>query len=305
MCVTRRKAYTNMKIRDIKYLTGEGIKNIWLNGVMSIASIGTVIACLTILGVFILFSLNVSSFADQIRAQNEILLVVDEKFSEENLSALEDSIKAVENVEGLEFISKENALTELKSMINDDDIFLGLDENPLRNTYEVSLKDLSLSAQTADALSKIEGVAKVKNNKDLTDKIIKITDILKIASFAVLLLLVIMAVLIISNTVKIGMFARRKEINIMKFIGATDRFIRFPFMVEGVTIGLVGSVFSFFLVYFTYNYLYKAYIAKFAYFLNLIPAREAAAYLVALFLCVGVVMGYIGSFLSIRKHLKV
>ena len=294
-----------MKIRDFKYLFKEGFKNIWVNGMMSLASIGTVLACLIILGIFVLFSLNVNNLAKQLKAQYEIVAIVDENVPDETLDSITDQIEQVPNVASVTLVTKDEALSELEETLDDSDILEGLDENPLRSSYKISLSDLSAADGTASQIEQINGIVKVDNNKDLTDKILNVTNIIKIITFWIFLLLIIMTVFIISNTVKVAMFARRKEVNIMKFIGATDWFIRLPFMLEGIIIGILGSILAFLVVFNTYVYIYNTYASTYSYLLDFVTAREAAVYMGVLFLTVGAVMGFFGSFMSIRKHLKV
>ena len=296
-----------MKTRDIKYLLFEGLKNIWINGIMSIASIGTVVACLVMMGIFILFSMNVSYFSNQIKSQFQIIAFVDETVPDSQLSDIGAQISKIPNVDKIELVTKQQALDELKTQITDNkDILSGLEsDNPLRNSFRISLKNLTNSDILASQLEKVSGIVKINNNKDLMDKIIKLTNVVKAVSFWILVILVSMTIVIISNTIKVALFARRKEINIMKFIGATDWFIRFPYLVEGIVIGLIGSILAYSIILSGYTYIFNSLANGYVYLFRIIQVKQVVLTLGSVLFIVGAGMGAIGSIISMRKYLKV
>lgn len=294
-----------MKVRDYKFLIGEGASNIWVNKIMSIASVGTVIACMVILGMFLIFSLNISYFATQLKAQFEIIVIVDENVLDTELANIKEKITAIPNISEALLVTKDKAFSELKQQVADNRGILDGLENPLRNSFRISIKNIKMSENTSAELSKIPGVAKVKNNKSLVDKILKITEIIRAVTFWFLIIFISMTVIIISNTIKVALFARRREINIMKFIGATDNFIRLPFFVEGILIGVIGGIISYILTINGYNYLYSLFSRDYFYLIHLVNIKEINIILILTFFIVSSLIGFLGSFISIRKHLNV
>ena len=211
---------------------------------MTLSSVVTVTGCLILFGVFLLFSVNINYISDQIKDQCELQAFIDISYSEKDARALENKISAVENVKSVEMETKDEAFENYKEMLGDDAVALeGLEtEDFLRHSYKVTLKDISQSQPTAAAIAKVGGVADVRNRKDIMDKIFDFTGMVKSVSLYSMILLSVIAVLIISNTIKLAVHAREKEIHIMKYVGATDWFIRWPFIIEGIIVGIIGAL---------------------------------------------------------------
>jgi cell division transport system permease protein len=274
---------------------------------MSLASIGIVFATLIIFGTFLLISSNINYIGEQIQKQQQIQVFIDENSSDEQAVKLGEKIKAIEYVEECIFETKEKALQKFKSQLGEEraQILEGLEnDNPLRNSYIVKLKDIRYTEMTVDRISKIEGVVKVKNAQEVVDKLITVTNAVKISSLVLMVLLALIGIFIISNTIKITMFARRREINIMKFVGATDGFIRGPFIVEGMVIGLIGSLVALIFVVFAYNYATGYFYQNVGIF-RIKSFSEIINMISLVFVVVGTFMGAVGSAFSIRKHLRV
>ena len=240
----------------------DGVKNILVNGLMSVASVLTVLACLIILGIFLIFTMNLNALAIQLKTSYQIRVFIEDGTTTEKLEMIESQIGQIEDIKESLLVTKRDAIIEFQQDLGDDHgILSGLeneDQNPLRDEFRISLKDLGQLDSVISRLERVPGIAEVSNNKEVTDTIINVADVIRLITFWLIAILVVMTVVIISNTVKIAVFARKKEINIMKYIGATDFYIRFPFIVEGIIIGIVGGAVSYAIVYFAYSYFYFA-----------------------------------------------
>lgn len=296
-----------MKINGFRYFLREASKNVFSNGWMSIASIFTVLASLLVFGLFMVLTLNLNYIAGQLEGDYEIILVVDETYNQQQVEALGETIRGVENVKEAELDSKTNRLDELKDEFGENASLLdGYEtDNPLRDWYKITLSDLSQSDATVQELEGLPGIVKVIRNQDTIDKLVSMTTYLGHISIWVMAALALISVFIISNTIKLTVFARRKEINIMKFVGATDWFIRWPFIIEGIIIGLIGAVFSFVVIAYGYHGIISLLESLEISFVDFKPFHELVLLLIGTFLGMGVVLGGVGSLISVRKYLKV
>lgn len=306
LSVMKRKACMVMKFRTIRYCLKEGFTSIWTNRLMSLASIGTVLACLIIFGMFLLFSVNLNYIGAQVQEQWEIKVFIDEKIPSHEIPIIGEQIKKIKYIKACTLETKEQALENYKKQLGEDAYILeGFDEfNPLRDSYNINLDDIRYADQVVQQLSEIPGIAKVKNHKEFVDRLLKVTEFVRMASLWIMLLLACIAVFIISNTIKLAVFARRKEINIMKFVGATDWFIRWPFIIEGMLIGLIGALISLLLVGYGYDYILKLIYQS----MNIFKLRSFSEIFEALafiFISFGISIGAVGSAISIRKYLRV
>lgn len=295
-----------MKIRTVKYFLVEGIKGTWTNRLMMFAALGVVVACLTIFGMFILFSMNLNYIGAQVQEQCEIQVFLNEDITQDKIDKVGAELKKDTRIKESTLETKEQALENFRKQLAENaDILDGLEKNnPLRNSYRIKLNDLRDADQVMQGLQKIDGIDKINNRKDIMDRLIRITDLVKTVSFWIMILLAVIAVFIISNTIKLAVFARRKEINIMKFVGATDWFIRWPFIIEGIIIGLIGSLLSFALIGYGYDYVLSTLSNKMDIF-NLKKFAEVCEQLIITFIIFGVFIGAAGSGISIRKYLHV
>lgn len=292
-----------------KYFFAQAKKNIIRNGLMSVASLFTIVCCLFILGLFIILSLNVSSVTDQIKDQCEIQVFLEDGVSQERVEAIFEEIRATDNIKQAEIYTKEQMLEEVKETMFEGRADLmegfGEEDNPFSDSYKIILTDISKASQTASALEQIENVEKVTNKQNIVNIVISASRAVKRASIIIMVLLFVIAVVIISNTVRLTVFNRRKEINIMKYIGATDRFIRIPFLFEGVMIGFLGALVSLALMCGAYGLLGK-YIASSGFELfQIVPLKQVAVWLAVVFAVVGGLIGAAGSAVSMKKYLKV
>lgn len=292
-----------------KYFFAQAKKNIIRNGLMSVASLFTIVCCLFILGLFIILSLNVSSVTEQIKDQCEIQVFLDADTPPERVEAILGEIKAIDNVKEAKLYTKAQMLEDVKATMFEDraDLMEGFgdDDNPFSDSYKIVLNDISKAGETTSALEKIENVEKVTNKQDIVNIVISVSRGVKRASIAVMALLFAVAVVIISNTVRLTVFNRRKEINIMKYIGATDRFIRIPFLFEGVMIGFLGALISLALMCSAY-WLVMGYISSSGFELfSLVPMKPVAIWLAIVFAVVGCLIGAAGSAVSMKKYLRV
>jgi len=296
-----------MKIRGVRYFFSEAFKNIFSNGWMTIASIFTVIASLLVLGVFLTLSINVSNMAGNLEDNYQIVVFVDEKVSDDGVKIIGSQIKNTDNVTDAVLTTREERLVILREKMGENAAKLDRykDDNPLRDMYQVTLDDLSKSEHTIDKIEKIDGIAKIQRNEEAIDKLVKAANYIKTFSLWIIIALAIVSIFIISNTIKLTVYTRRKEINIMKFVGATDWFIRWPFIIEGIFIGLIGAAASIGLILGGYSLLVGIVDSLGIAFITMKPLEELLGTVIGSSLGLGAVLGGIGSFISVRKHLNV
>ena len=296
-----------MKIRGVRYFFSEAFKNIFSNGWMTIASIFTVVASLLVLGVFLTLSINVSNMAGNLEDSYQIVVFVDEKVSDDGVKIIGSQLKNTENIADAVLTTREERLFILRDKMGENASKLDRyqDDNPLRDMYQVTLNDLSKSEQTINKIEKIDGIAKIQRNEEAIDKLVKAANYIKTFSLWIIVALAIVSIFIISNTIKLTVYTRRKEINIMKFVGATDWFIRWPFIIEGIFIGLIGAAASIGLILGGYSLLVGIVDSLGIAFITMKPLNELLGTIIGSSLGLGAVLGGIGSFISVRKHLNV
>lgn len=296
-----------MRIRGFRYFLTEAFKNIFSNGWMTIASIFTVMASLLVLGVFLVLSINLNSIVGDLEGSYEIIVVMDEKTTEEGITAIGNEIKKVDNVTDATLDRNSDRLEELKEEFGENASLLDRykDDNPLRNWYKITLGDLTRTSETVEKLEQIDGVEKVIQNEEAIGNLVKVANYVKTFSFWIIIALAVVSVFIISNTIKLTVYTRRKEINIMKFVGATDWFIRWPFIIEGIIIGIIGSCAAVALVLFGYSFLIDVVQNLNIMFITLKPLNELLSLILGSSFGLGAVLGGVGSFISVRRHLNV
>jgi len=296
-----------MKIRGFRYFFSEAFKNIFSNGGMTIASIFTVIASLLLLGVFMCLTININSMMGNLQDSYQIVAYVDEKVNEDGISAIGAQLENLPNVSQVTFTNSDQRLENLRQKMGGNGAKLDRykDDNPLRNMYEITLTDLSLSEDTVKEMKNIDGIAKIQQNEETIGQLVTIANYIRIFSLGIMVALAIIAIFIISNTIKLTVYTRRKEINIMKFVGATDWFIRWPFIIEGIFIGIIGAVFSIGIVLGGYYLLEGVVDSLNIAFLAMKPMSDLTNLIVATSLILGALLGGIGSLISVRKHLNV
>jgi len=295
-----------MKINNIAYLLKEGIRGIFLHGFMSFAAVCVTVACLLIVGSFSLLTYNVSIMVEDLNQTNEILVYVDSELSDAEAKSIGTKINMLDNVLQSTFVSREEALEDFIADHQGDDAFNGVEASDLRHRYVVVLEDNRQMKQTDAAIQQIPGVAKTNAAYELAEGFTTIQDVLEIVSMAVIAVLLVISLLIISNTVKLAMYDRKDEIAIMKMVGATNGFIRLPFVVEGFTLGMVGAALAFGMEWGLYDaMLEKINSAAALNLFNFVPFETLLIPMVITFCAAGMFVGIVGSWTSIRKFMDV
>ncbi len=300
-----------MKLRTVKYIIKEGFINSYKNKLMSLASVSIISASLIIFGFFLLLVENLNYNAEFLKQQPQLQVFCNHELDESNVSGIRDAIEKTGMVREYKMVSKEEAFEKLKDMLGkSQDVLEGLgDSDFLEVSFTVKLKDLSDSSRFAEYMMGVEGVTNVTYIKETVDIIFRITNWLQVASGIIMSILLVISVFIIANTIKLALFARRKEIGIMKYIGSTDWFIRWPFIIEGVIIGMVGAIISFIISGYAYNTLALRLQSDVAFSINnMIKLRGFGSLwleIIGLYMAIGVAVGAIGSLISIRRHLRV
>ncbi|MCR4719832.1 MAG: permease-like cell division protein FtsX [Firmicutes bacterium] len=297
-----------MKMSKLKYSFSEAKKNVFRNGLMSVASLFTIASCLVILGVFAIISMNVNAFTSKIEDQCEIQLYINKGTSAERVAQIGEEVLKIENVKEASLFTKEDMLSYAKNdMFGEDaELLSGFeDDNPFSDSYKIILESIENTDITVSQLEKIADVEKVVNKQDIVNMVINLSKIVKRFSMAIMLVLLIIAIVIISNTVRLTVFNRRKEINIMKYIGATDRFIKGPFLLEGMIIGFFGALVAFLVVFWGYFALLKYVQGIGIGTIELIGIWQILPIIAVIFIIFGCIIGVMGSGISMRRYLHV
>ncbi len=352
-----------MKMRSIRYLTGEGIKNTWLNRLMSLASIGVLVACMVIIGLAILISQNVTKAIGNLEQQNVIMAYMkdynwalygepetddnadssddtsaqnstssnddssdngktDEEKADENgikpsdylihndeeAKALCDAIAALPNVASVTYVTSDEGLASVKdSMLEgQESYFTFLDEeygNPMSGAAKVTMVDMALFDETVRQIEQMEGIDVIQSQSDLAEKITAIKRGITVAGFWIIAILMVISLVIVSNTIRVTMYNRKLEISIMKAVGATDSFIRIPFVVEGMVIGLISAFIAEGLLYFCYRVATETIVSTLG-TTDIVRYGDVALYLLGIFVGIGIVSGMLGSAIMIGKYLR-
>ena len=301
-----------MSLGSIKYLVGEGARNIRANRQMSIASIGVLVACMLLIGAAVLFSLNADAVMGYIESQNDVVVFVKDKASDKEAEGLGDTLMEVDNVASVRYISKKEALEGQMEKLGNSSYLMDalMEDNPLPATYYVKVKDLELLSATVEEIQDLDLVLDVNSPTDMAATLVGIKKAVNLGGLAIVAILGAVSILIVSNTIKLTVFNRRREISIMKYVGATDSFIRLPFLVEGVIIGLCSALLAFGLLWVGYYYLLDWMSTGTSSWLqlayqNLIQFEDIAYRRLAGFCGAGVVFGIAGSLFFVGRYLKV
>ncbi len=292
-----------MKGASLGYLTKEGFRNVWVNRLMSLASVTVLMACLVIIGLGAMLFFNINALLDNIESQNVIMVYIQDETSDEDINKMKVDINSMDNVQSIVFVSKEEAFAaQLEDMGSDAELLKDM-ENPLPDAFKVAVKDMAYFNDTVTDLRSLDNVETVRENGDVADKLVNIRQAVTIVIAGMVALLFIVSLFIIANTIRITMFSRKLEISIMKAVGATNWFIRWPFMVEGVVIGIISSLVSFGVLAGLYQgvvYVFKDLLALF----TPIGFLQYAGYILLLFMAIGMFTGSVGSLISMGKYLK-
>ena len=295
-----------MKLNRFFYLVKEGIKSIFTHGFMSFASVTIIVACLIIMGSFSLLSFNIDSMISDMEQDNEILAFVEDELSDEEAMAIQTRLEAVSNVSSVTFVSRQEAFESFKAEYDDDSRFDDLPDTTLRHRYVIHLDDLSLMETTAGDIKAINGIADVGAELEISRAIITIRNIISLVSFVIIAILFIVSVFIMNNTIKLATYSRKEEIAIMKMVGASNSFIRFPFVVEGMILGLLGGGIAFFIEWGVYSLLTEKLMATIiGGLVNVVAFEILLIPMLAIFLGIGLLVGVFGSSVAIRNYLKI
>ena len=295
-----------MKNKNLRYLTREGIKNVGVNRLMSFASIAVLMSCLVMIGCAVLLYFNIDALLHSIESQNVIMVFVEKDAGEAEIKEVETALNAVENVEKVTFIPKNDAYsTVLESLGENADIMNGVDASFLPDAFEVRVADMEYFTNTVNQIRNMDHILSIRENSDLANRLEKIRTAVSYVCVGIIVMLFIVALFIIANTIRISMFTRKLEISIMKAVGATNSFIRWPFLIEGLTIGLLSAGLSMGVLYLIYRLAGEALLTIFGILGGgLISFKDYALYLLIGFVCISVVTSGIGSIFSIGKYLK-
>lgn len=354
-----------MKMGSVKYLVGEGVKNTWVNRLMSLASVGVLVACMVIIGLAILISENVNKAVGNLEQQNVVMAYMkdyswalygdkdvssdtssnsssaaassdsttssatsgtestsgDEKadengvkqsdyvvHGEEEAKALCDEIAKLDNVASVTYVSPEEGLESVKkSMLEGQESYFSfLDEkngNPMSGAAKIQMKDMSRFDETVEQIKKFDGISDIQSQSDLAEKITAIKKGIGIAGFWIIAILMVIALVIVSNTIRVTMYNRKLEISIMKAVGATDSFVRIPFVVEGMLIGVVSALIAEGLLYFCYRVATETIIGTLG-TSDIVHYSDVAGWLLLMFIGIGIFAGVLGSVIMISKYLR-
>jgi len=296
-----------MKMNNLGYLLKEGFKGIFLHGFMSFAAVCVTVACLLIVGSFTCLVYNINIMVEDLNKTNEILVYIDDSLSNAEAKSVGTKLNTIENVHQIRFVSREEALANFRADHQEDEAFDGVQASDLRHRFVVVLEDNSLMEETDQQIKALPGVAKTNAAYELAEGFTTLQSVLEIVSLGIIVVLLVVSLLIISNTVKLAMYDRRDEIAIMKMVGATNGFIRLPFVVEGFTLGMVGAAVAFGLEWLMYNALLDriAQVDTLKLFSTLVPFEELLLPMIATFVGAGMFVGIVGSWTSIRKFMDV
>ena len=301
-----------MKLSGVKYLTKQGIDNIWKNRMMSFASFCVLLVSLLLVGISILFYVNLNSIIGGIENKNEVIVFLDQNITQEETEDVQAKLEQIDNINDISFYSKDEAFDSMKdSMAEYADVFDSLgDDNPLPDSFRIKIKDINLTSETVTLINELDHVSSIRAPYDFVNILTEMRKIISWVAMAIIIALVIVSMVIISNTTKASVFARRNEISIMKYVGATDAFIRVPFFVEGMITGIVAGIGATVITWLGYDAVVDL-LNKEVNVLNIIGMgsiipfnniifKVAGAYIVA-----GAFIGALGSALSTRKYLNV
>ena len=323
-----------MKLTSVKYLTGNGFKNIWANKLMSVASIGVLVACMSVIGLAVAISSNVDNAISELEKENVVMAYFDDKSnaiyeksedkktendaasavteddyivkSYEDAILLCEKIRELENVRSVEFITSEQALKDARDFLPEDqrEAFDALGEGEFGNLFSSSAKitmlDLEKFSETIEEIEAMQGVARTSSAQDIAKKMVAIKKAINIVGFWIIALLMIISIVIVSNTIRVTMYNRKLEISIMKAVGATDSFVRLPFIVEGITIGTASACITVAILYFVYNAVKGTVKAELG-LANVVPFGEFFWTVFGLFIGIGCLAGLLSSAFMINK----
>ncbi len=299
-----------MKYNIFGYLIGEGLGNVFKNKKSTGASLMIMCATMIIFGIFLILGENINHFVEEVESVQGIQVFINNDATQEQIDELGDKIRGIDGVSTIEYVTKEQALEQMKERFGDQqDLLAGYEENNIfPASYVVTMTDLSKSKEVQDQILTFENVKKITSKDDTVSTLINLANGIKIVTGVILLLLVIISIFIIANTIKLTVHARRREISIMKYVGATNGFIRWPFIVEGMIIGIFASIISIVIVGLAYSLIAQSLVnSEFMQVINmsLVTFSDMFNSIIFVYMLLGIGIGAMGSVISMRKYLKV
>ncbi|MCC8135455.1 MAG: permease-like cell division protein FtsX [Ruminococcus sp.] len=301
-----------MKISSVKYLANQGVENIWKNKMMAFATFCVLLISLMLVGISALFYININSMIDGIGDKNEIAVFINKETSAERVSAIGDEIGALENVDKIEYVSNDHALDSMIATMPEYEVlFESLNgDNPLVDGYSITVNNLEEISDTVEQIKQIDDVYLVRASYDFVEFLTELRRIVTLIAVAIIIALAIVSMIMISNTTKASVFARREEIQIMKYVGATNGFIRTPFFVEGMVTGLFAGLGAFLVTWLGYRAVFQAIVSQQGVMNvigagSIIPFGDIRIYVFICYVLAGSFIGALGSVISTRKHINV
>lgn len=293
-------------MNKFSYLFKEGFRSISTHGFMSFASVTIIIACLIIMGSFSLLAVNIDALISELESQNQMLAFVNENLSETDAKALESNLTSIPNVSKVEFETRQQAMDEFKKGYENSTLFDDIDSSVFRDRYIVYLKDISQMQQTKSDIEKVDGIANVSAQLEISQGLVTVRNVVGAVSLVLIVILFVVSIFIMSNTIKLTTFGRREEIAIMKMVGATNSFIRTPFIIEGLVLGILGAAIAFGLEWGIYTLICdKVMTSIIGSYVSVLAFTSLALPVGLVFIGVGVVVGAFGGSIAIRNYLKV
>lgn len=295
-----------MRLSSFGYLIREGFRSVTKHGFMSFASITIIMACLIIMGTMSLLSVNIDVLIKDLEDQNEIVCFVsDDITDEEEAKSIKSEIEKLDNIATVEFVSRTDAMDSFMSKY-DESLMEGIDENVFRHRFVVHLSDIALMSESKQLLENVPGIAKVNAHLEYAKTFVTIRNIVSVVSLVLIIILVFVSIFIMSNTIKLATFSRREEIAIMKMVGANNSFIKLPFIVEGLVLGIIGGGLAFFAEWGIYELITTKVVGGITgSFISVVPFRSLALVLLIVFVGTGILVGVVGGTNAIRNYLKV
>ena len=296
----------SMAKHNFGYFAHEGLSNMFSHGFMSFAAIGITVACLLIMGTFTLVAVNANGLLEDLEQENEILAYVDDTYTEAESKALQKKLEAVPNVASATYISKRQATEDFAAKYPDEELFQGLDPEIFRDRYAIKVADLERQGETVEQIQSIPGIAKISAHEEIAGGFVTVRNVATVVCVALIAILFVVSVFIISNTIKLTTFDRRDEIAIMRMVGATNGFIRWPFVYEGFLFGILGAAIAFFLQWGLYEAVARGVANNDTLqLIRIIPFEQLWAPVAEVFAGAGIIIGVGGSLSAIRKFLQV
>ncbi len=297
-----------MTASSLRYLFKEGFRNTWTNRMMSIASICVLMSCLVLIGCASMIFLNIESLLGRIEEENVVMVYIEDGTTDADITAMGETIKAIDNVKGIEFVAKETAWEEQLATMEEAqrEFFTEISSDiPLPDAYKVTVDDLSYFDSTIDQIKQLDHIDTIRENKDLAKKLVTIRHGIEVIAIVIIAVLLAISVFIIQNTIKLTVYSRRLEISIMKSVGATNSFVRLPFVVEGMILGIISGVVSLGVVWAFYEFAINQFSdLLISLGLEALKFADYALPMLGAFVLIGIITGVGGALLSMGRYLN-